>query len=166
MMTIKRIRTLWQHAATADTALLVALRDEDGTADARRELAHVVGAEEVWLSRLQGRDARSAVWPDAAVAAIAQNVRATHSEFEAYLASLGEGDLDAAVTYTNSAGRTFTDSVGDILLHVALHGQYHRGRINLLLRQAGRAPVPADYIAFVRGAPAAREADARRASDR
>jgi uncharacterized damage-inducible protein DinB len=36
-----------------------------------------------------------------------------------------------------------------------LHGQYHRGKINLLLRQAGLAPAPVDFISFVRGVPAA-----------
>ena len=33
---------------------------------------------------------------------------------------------------------TFTTPLGEILLHVALHGQYHRGKINLLLRILGR----------------------------
>ena len=156
MTTLDRIRNLWKHAAQADAALFDVLRDDDATgADARRELAHVVGAEEVWLARLEGREARSAVWPEASPAAIEQNIQATHLAFDPYLARLQDADLDVAVTYTNSAGRTFTDAVGDILLHVAMHGQYHRGRINLLLRQAGRTPVPADYIAFVRGAPAA-----------
>lgn len=163
MTALDSIRQLWAHAATADAALFAVLRkDDEATAPARRELAHVVGAEEVWLSRLEGRAARSAVWPEAAVAAIEENIRATHRGFEVYLGTLQDADLDAPVTYTNSAGRTFTDSTGDILLHVALHGQYHRGRINLMLRQAGRTPVPADYIAFVRGAPAATEATSRR----
>lgn len=38
-----------------------------------------------------------------------------------------------------------------------MHGQYHRGKVNLLLRQADRTPAPTDYIAFVRGVPAARQ---------
>ena len=36
-----------------------------------------------------------------------------------------------------------------------VHGQYHRGKVNLLLRQEGMSPVPGDFIAYVRGAPAA-----------
>lgn len=157
------IRRLWAHAAWADTALLEALRDEAGTADARRELAHVVGAEEVWLARLEGRTPRSAVWPDAASSAIEDHVRATHRDYATYLSALQEQDLGAPITYTNSAGQTFTNTVGDILLHVGLHGQYHRGKINLLLRQIGRPPAPVDFIAFVRGVASATEASSRRA---
>ena len=44
---------------------------------------------------------------------------------------------------------------------MALHGQYHRGKVNLLLRQGGHAPAPVDYVAFVRGVPAATEVTAR-----
>ena len=64
--------------------------------------------------------------------------------------------MEAPVAYTTSAGKSFANTVKDILLHVAMHAQYHRGKINLLLRQAGLEPAPADYIAFIRGAPAAR----------
>jgi uncharacterized damage-inducible protein DinB len=155
MTALEYIRRLWTHAARSDAALLDGVRGGNVPADALRELAHVVGAEEVWLSRLEGRPSRSAVWPEAAVDTTVASLRDTHLGYGAYLATLDDADLETLVTYTNSAGKTFSDSLGDILLHVMLHGQYHRGRINLLLRQAGAEPVPADYIAFVRGAAAA-----------
>ena len=69
---------------------------------------------------------------------------------------LTETDLAARLAYVNSAGKPFDDEVGDILLHVMLHGQYHRGKINLLLRQGGAEPGPVDYIAFTRGSATAR----------
>lgn len=163
MNTLDSIRGLWTHAVWADEALFDSLRDDAAdTADARREFAHIIGAAEVWLARIEGRAPRSAVWPDAAATAIDENMRSTHRAYGRYLSALQEGDLGGPVTYTNSAGEAFTNTVGDILLHVVLHGQYHRGKVNLLLRQRGGPPAPADYIAFVRGAPAATEASARR----
>ena len=59
--------------------------------------------------------------------------------------------LDAPVAYVNSAGIAFETPVEDILLQVFLHGQYHRGKINLMLRQAREEPMPTDYISFARG---------------
>ena len=82
------------------------------------------------------------------------------SGYSAFLATLSDDDIDRSVTYTTSDGRVFTNSVGDILAQVALHGQYHRGKMNLLLRQAESEPAPVDFIAFVRGAPAATQASA------
>lgn len=72
-----------------------------------------------------------------------------------YIGSVSAGDLARGVAYTTTDGRVFESPVGDILLHVPLHGQYHRGKVNVLFRQAGFEPVPLDFIAFARGAPAA-----------
>ena len=147
---------LWRHAEWADAELLAALvRLPDPPADAMREYAHVLAAEELWLARIEHRLPRVGVWPALtapdAVALAAQ----LRNGYARLLATLDDGSLAAGVSYTNSAGRAFVTPLGDILLHVALHGQYHRGKINLLLRQADLAPAPADFISFARGVPAA-----------
>lgn len=43
----------------------------------------------------------------------------------------------------------------DILLHLAPHGTYRQGQVSTRLRQNGQEPTPTDYIAYIRGAPAA-----------
>jgi uncharacterized damage-inducible protein DinB len=154
------IRKLWAHARWADTALLDALGGSP-PADALRELSHVIGAEEVWLARLERRPSRVPVWPVLTLTELRSLAARVHDDLSGYLASLDDSVLPRLVEYTNSAGRTFENTVGDILLHAALHGQYHRGKINLLLRQAGLNPAPTDYIAFVRGAPAATQSPGR-----
>lgn len=161
---IDKIRRLWQHIQWADGRILDAVRpahDGQGSqstedSDVLREFAHVIGSEENWLARLEERAPRAPVWPSVTFSELDDLIQKTHDRYEAYLTALSGADLARPVTYTNSAGNEFTNEVGDILLHVALHGQYHRGRINLLLRQAGSEPAPTDYIAFVRGVPAAR----------
>jgi uncharacterized damage-inducible protein DinB len=154
--TLTKILQLWDHAKWADRKLLEALGPMAREAPkAYREFAHVIGTEELWLARLERRPPRQAVWPEISRAEVVRLAEETHQAYDSYLASLRDGDLLVSVPYTNSAGRNFVNSVGDILLHVALHGQYHRGKVNLLLRQAGLPSVPTDYIAFVRGAPAA-----------
>ncbi|MGH7634662.1 MAG: DinB family protein, partial [Gemmatimonadaceae bacterium] len=125
-------------------------------ADAVRELAHVMGAAETWLSRIQRRPARVAIWPSLSLAELATLGPTVHGSYAAYLDTLTDAGLAEPVAYVNSAGLSFTNTVMDILLHAALHGQYHRGKVNLLLRQTGAKPVPVDFIAFQRGVPAAR----------
>jgi uncharacterized damage-inducible protein DinB len=156
------IRSLWDHAVWADHELYRAVAGGgDAVAEAVREYSHIIGAAETWLARLEQRAPRCAVWPTVSLDEVSALRERTEAAYRAYLARLADEDLSARVTYTNSAGLTFTDTVANILLHVALHGQYHRGKVNLLLRQAGCAPAPTDYIAFVRGAPAATEATSR-----
>jgi uncharacterized damage-inducible protein DinB len=80
---------------------------------------------------------------------------ANASELARYVDELEEADLTREIDYTNTAGRAFRSRVDDILTHVALHGSYHRGQLAMLARQGGGEPASTDYIAFVRGAPAA-----------
>lgn len=152
---LQQIRRLWAHAEWADEALFEALKDRTELADAWREYAHVLGAEETWLSRLEGRAAEAAVWPTLTVEQAGALREWLRGAYRAYLDRLDPADLGTSVDYTNSAGKPFSTDVGDILVHVALHGQYHRGKVNLLLRGAGAEPAPVDFIAYVRGAPAA-----------
>jgi uncharacterized damage-inducible protein DinB len=86
--------------------------------------------------------------------AIAVAVKST-AGYKRILDAATESSLDEPVDYTNSAGQRFNTPLVDILLQVALHGQYHRGKVNLLLRQAGSEPAPTDFISFARGVPAA-----------
>jgi uncharacterized damage-inducible protein DinB len=44
----------------------------------------------------------------------------------------------------------FQTPIKDLLMHVALHGSYHRGQIAQALRLAGGEPVNTDFITFVR----------------
>jgi uncharacterized damage-inducible protein DinB len=150
---------LYAHLAWADANARDALRTmPPSRAEAVRATAlyaHVAGAEHVWLARLTGRPAEFPVWPELDLAAAAELAARTARELQQYVASLGDGDLESEVDYTNSAGRRFRSRVDDILIHAALHGAYHRGQIALLVRQGGAEPASTDYIAFVRGAPAA-----------
>jgi uncharacterized damage-inducible protein DinB len=43
-------------------------------------------------------------------------------------------------TSKNSSGKEFQNTLGDILTHVAIYNQHHRGQINFCLRGAGLEP--------------------------
>jgi uncharacterized damage-inducible protein DinB len=150
------MRRLSQHLAWADDLVLAALEAAPTPPpDAVREYAHILGADEVWLSRLEQRLAATTPWPEFELSELRPFARQLHAGYARYLASITDADLARNVLYTNSAGQSFETRVEDILVHVSLHAQYHRGKVNLLLRQAGLTPAPADFIGFVRGAPAA-----------
>ena len=150
------IRRMWAHSAWADATLLEALtRGSSVPADAWREYAHVLAAEAVWLARLEQRPAPVPVWPTLTSNEVAALRGSVVAGYDAYLARLDGASLLGSITYRNSAGLEFTSVVHDVLVHVALHGHYHRGKINLLLRQGHCEPGSVDYIGFVRGVPAA-----------
>lgn len=153
---MEEIRRLFAHMRWADERALEALRGADPLpADAMRVYAHVLGAEHVWLSRLRQQPGRVAIWPTLALDECEALSRENSEGFDAFLDALEPGGEAREIDYRNSAGAPFRSRIGDILLHVAMHGGYHRGQVAMLLRQAGAEPMPTDYIAFVRGVPAA-----------
>ena len=157
------LRALFAHAAWANAAVISGLRSTAGTdPHAVEQLAHLLGAEHVWLSRVQGVPTRVAVWPNLTIDACHELAIANAAAFDALLAPAEADTLEREITYTNSAGLTFSNRVLDILLHVALHGAYHRGMTSILTRRSGGTPTPTDFIAFVRGVPTATRADADR----
>ena len=151
------VRKLIDHLKWADAAALDALRASPGTDRSALTLyAHVLGAEAVWLARIEGRPSRVAVWPSLSVDECAALAAQNSADFDALLASLAPDDFARPIDYRNSAGQPFRSTLEDILLHVALHGAYHRGQVALVIRGGSGEPVATDYIAFIRGAPAAR----------
>jgi uncharacterized damage-inducible protein DinB len=153
---MEEMRRLFAHVRWADERALEALRGAPrASAEALRVYAHVLGAEHTWLSRLRGEPAEVAVWPSLTLEECAALASRNAAGFDSFLDSLGPDGLAREVEYRNSAGDGFRTRVDDILLHAALHGSYHRGQVAMLLRQGGAVPLPTDYIAFVRGAPAA-----------
>jgi len=148
---------LVDHLEWADAATLRALEDAPGSdTRALTVYGHVLGAEAVWLARIAGRPQDVAVWPtlslDESRSLGARNV----AELKALLQSADEGGIEREIDYRNSAGQSFRSKVEDILLHVCLHGAYHRGQIAQMIRQGGGEPPPTDFIAFIRGAPTAK----------
>src|SRR5262245_9979114 len=154
-MSLSHVQRLFEHMAWADRAAIDSLQAAPhAPAEALPLFAHVLGAELVWLDRLEGRPQSTPVWPELGLEGVLGLAELARARYAAYVAALREPDLERLVPYTNSAGRSFESRVVDILLQVALHGAYHRGQIAQLLRRDGAEPAATDYIAFVRGAAA------------
>jgi uncharacterized damage-inducible protein DinB len=146
---------MFAHVFWADARVLHSLEAASAEARALELFAHLLAAEHVWLTRLEGAAAKVAVWPALTLEECCSLAAENRAGYERLLESARDADLAREVAYVNSAGAAFRSPAADILLQVALHGAYHRGQIALLLRNAEVAPAPTDFIAFARGAPAA-----------
>ena len=117
---------------------------------ALRFMAHIVGAEHVWLARLQQKQAPLPVWPDLSVDGCEEQVREIARLWQSILAGGSSDRLEALVAYKNSKGEAWSSTTRDILTHVFMHSTYHRGQIAAEVRQAGFAPTYTDFIHCVR----------------
>ena len=161
MMTPEQARTLYAYDAWANQRVLdacAALAPEQFTKDlgssfrsVRDTLAHIMGAEWLWLERFRGRAAglpSGDQFPDLA------SLRARWAEVErdllAYVGGLSAADLERSFDYRDTKGNPHTSLLWQTLQHVANHSTYHRGQVTTLLRQLGAKPVGTDLIGFYR----------------
>ena len=112
-----------------------------------RVLNHIIGTQWLWLARLQGGKARMAVWPELTFDEAARELDALRQAWRETLAAFDPG---VDVAYVNSKGEPWTSSAGDIVMHVILHGAYHRGQIAIDVRDAGEEPAYTDFIHWSR----------------
>ena len=150
MTELARYRRLLEHDGWGNFAALEGLKAGPAPAKARAWMAHIVGAERLWLARIRQEPPTMPVWPELDLETCEAELTALQGEWAACLESLDQEALEDGVGYRNSKGEFWTSSIADILTHVALHAAYHRGQIAAAVREAGGVPAYTDYIHAVR----------------
>ena len=128
----------------------------------RDTLAHMMGAEWIWLARWLGRPTRTLPgvpeglpfaetlrrWQEqfSSVEQLRKRWREIESELRQYLSGLDEKTLAGDFTYVNLQGKTWMYPLWRTIFHLANHGTYHRGQITTLLRQLGASAPTTDYL--------------------
>ncbi|MGH9740186.1 MAG: DinB family protein [Candidatus Acidiferrales bacterium] len=161
-MNLEDVRLLYHFNAWANNRTLdacAALAPEQLTRDlgssfksVRDTMAHIYGAQWVWLERWHGRVPTGL--PSAADFPDLETLRRRFAEIDRnlvdYVASLTGDDLQRAVSYKTTAGSPQAQPLWQMLQHVANHGTYHRGQIATMLRQLGTKASSTDLIGFYR----------------
>jgi len=109
-------------------------------------LNHILGAKRVWLARVTGGEMPFGVNPTFPVTELPAQFELAHVTWLNFLDTQADTDVDRVIQYTNLKGEPFESPLGDILAHLPVHGQHHRGQINADLRAAGIAPPTIDFI--------------------
>jgi len=149
---METIRRMLDHVYWANGTLLNAIREpSNADPDILKLFRHVLIAEQVWITRLEGKSsAHLTLWEEGELSSLEALAQDNERRYTRYIDALEEQDLDRLIEYANQSGTKFRTSIRDILTHVALHGQYHRGQINRTIRQRSGTPVPLDYILYSR----------------
>ncbi len=143
---------MYEHLRWANDRILNALKQAEPLPDKPMTLfSHMLAAEQVWLARINGQDNSGLpIWPELKLEACEQLMHQNQQGFDRVLNSLNANGDDLTITYKNSKGMSFSTSIRDILIHVAMHGSYHRGQMSSYLKLEGFEPVNTDFITFTR----------------
>jgi uncharacterized damage-inducible protein DinB len=162
MITPEDTRILFAYDAWANRRMLEAcgvLSPEQFTRDlgssfrsVRDTLAHILGAEWLWLERFLGRTPSSLPsadqYPD--LATLSARWTQFESELLSYVNGLSAADLERRFDYRDTKGNPHSFLLWQALQHLANHGTYHRGQVTTMFRQLGAKPIGTDMIGFYR----------------
>jgi uncharacterized damage-inducible protein DinB len=161
-MTPEECRLLFAYDSWANRRSLeacAAVTEEQFTRDLgssfrslRDTLAHILGAQWIWLERFHGRSAPSLPKPDLYpdLAALRARWGEVERDLLAYVEKLSPADLESTFAYNDLKGNPHHNVLWQTLQHLANHGTYHRGQVTTLLRQLGAKPISTDLIGFYR----------------
>jgi uncharacterized damage-inducible protein DinB len=108
-----------------------------------RILDHIHVVDRIFQHHLQGLThtfsaPRSADIPELQV--LANSVREVDDWYASYVNSLSAEDFEQTVDFVFTSGKRTRMRRGEIILHVCLHGTYHRGNAGAILQLRGIAP--------------------------
>jgi zinc-binding alcohol dehydrogenase/oxidoreductase len=138
-----------------DQALLHAAAHAQSTntpwpAKALELLAHNYSAKSIWAARIRIEPAKFPRFISAPTLEELNNL-SIQSEIDiAYIVKVASTTPQVTVTYKNSTNAEFETTYFDIALQLLTHGLYHRGQINMLLRQAQLEPILVSYLDYSR----------------
>jgi uncharacterized damage-inducible protein DinB len=120
-----------------------------------RILDHMHAVDKIFQHHLQGlphtfKAARSERMPE--FQALANSVQETDYWYASYVRSLTEEELEQPIDFVFTSGKRARMRRGEIILHVCLHGSYHRGNAGAVLQLKGMTPGRDGITDFLEGA--------------
>jgi len=109
-------------------------------------LSHMMNAHQIWNSRI----AKTEPVEVNAVYSLEDCRRMDAANFAHTHRIISSSELDRRISYQNTKGGAFENSIQEILFHIANHHTHHRGQIISDLRQRGMVPIATDYILYKR----------------
>ena len=158
-MDLAGLRELAHHMQWADAIIWTAAlphAQAAGDLALRGKLFHTHMVQQAFLSVWQAGPLTPPPSDPPDLPTTLQSARNYYSELAAFLAALGEDELERPVAlpwagrFARRLGREpATPSLAETILQVTMHSTYHRGQVNARLRELGLEPPLTDYIAWV-----------------
>lgn len=161
MSKLELIRELYEYNDWANNHMLEAakaLTDEEFSRkqgasfeSVEGNLAHIVGAQTVWLQRWTGGANPKPVLEFQkmrGLPSIREAFEKSHAELRSFLALLTEERLEKVLAYRDSAGNPYERPMWQLMSHVVNHGTHHRAETAMAMGLLGKPMRELDYTYF------------------
>jgi len=158
------LEKLFEYKASANDELLTALkqldRDVPATEIALRTLSHMFIVDRIFAAHMNrtGHAYESANAGAAPVLEeLSEEIRASDRALVAYVSQLDDDRLAERIAFTFTDGEPGRMSREEMLMHLVVHGGYHRGQVAWMMTLEGATPTPDGFTSYLHKAePTAR----------
>jgi len=109
-------------------------------------MSHVLNAHQIWNARILNLPTEGVFVEHS----IDKCFEMDKMNYNNSIIILDTRTLDEIIAYKNTKGETFSNSIQDILYHIANHSSHHKGQIMALIRAQNITPIISDYIFYKR----------------
>jgi uncharacterized damage-inducible protein DinB len=163
IMLVEYFKTLYDYNYWANAKILEATEQvsearfieetPESHGSLRGTLVHMLSAEWIWRSRWQGTSPMENLREEdlPTLEALRERWREEERQMRAFLATLGEEEVQRVVRYTNTRGQTYAAPLWQMMGHLVNHGTQHRSEAAVILSRLGHSPGDLDLLIFLLG---------------
>ena len=155
MNQVSTLERVFSYKAKANQEILAAMRQFDDASPAKeiaiRVLNHTYAVDRIFAANLR-RAEHGYTSPNPGQAPsleeLSAAIKTSDQWYIDYVSRLDETQLAERIDFTFTDGEPGRMSREEILMHVTVHGEYHRGQISLIMMQNSITPPPMASRAF------------------
>lgn len=115
----------------------------------RRMLAHIYGADWIWLRRWLGTSPPAVPGDEiATLGELRQHWDGVEAEQRSFLGGLAPADLDRVVAWTSTEGRAHREALWWLLHHVPAHAVHHRSEVATMVTMVSGSPPESGLLTY------------------
>lgn len=162
---VSTLERVFSYKAKANDAILAAMRQLEEASPAKeiavRVLSHTYAVDQIFAANLR-RAGHGYTSPNPGHAPsleeLSAAIKTSDQWYVDYVSRLDEAQLAERIDFTFTDGLPGRMSREEMLMHVTVHGEYHRGQISLIMMQNSITPPSDGFTSYLHKA----EASARR----
>jgi len=153
---VSTLERVFRYKAKANNEILAAMRQFDDAAPAKeiaiRVLSHTFVVDRIFAANLTGAE-HGYTSPNTSQAPSLEElsvaIQSNDQWYIDYVSFLGEAHLAERIDFTFTDGLLGRMSREEMLMHVTVHGEYHRGQISLIMMENSITPPRDGFTSFL-----------------
>lgn len=148
----KHFLDLLRYNDWANQRILITLEEHEVNDDKILALfSHIISAQIIWLNRIKDLPTTPfPLWEQYKLKELRAMAMESSTNWINYLMGHQLETFEEMIFYKNSLGKSYENTIREIITHMVNHSTYHRGQIAALLRGLNINPAPTDYILYCR----------------